>query len=126
VIGWLWCATAGATIALDRPPAVGQETIIAVEDDAGLGRGGETVRVVHRPGLSGERELAIGITDGRGRVRWTPTTPGIARLRAGEEPLIIRVDHRERPLGIPLLLALLAAGGVAALTGGLGLPRRRA
>ena len=65
-----------ALVTLEAPALIGAEVVIAVTDEQGDPAGGETVRVVHRPGLAGEREVAVGITDGRGRVRWTPDASG--------------------------------------------------
>ena len=116
-----WCgAVALATISLEAPPKVGQQTVVAVIDDDGDPRAGETVRVIHRPGLVAERELAIGITDGRGRVRWTPQLPGIATIRAGDEPLAIRISQSTPPASVPVILGLLFGAGGLALAIGLG------
>lgn len=111
----VWAAVARAAISWEQDPRAGTESVIAVVDDAGAPRSGQTVRVVHRPGLAGEKEVAIGITDGRGRVRWTPDAPGVARLRAGDEEQLVRVgaDHVDpTPL---LILGLLLATGAGAL-----------
>lgn len=116
MIWWLTLAHAG--IRIEAPPVERQETVILVTDELGDPRPGETVRVIHRPGLAGERERAVGITDGRGRVRWTPEQPGIAELQAGDEPLRIRVAWARVPVATWLLLGLLACGGVAALVVG--------
>jgi hypothetical protein len=77
-------------IDLDGTPVVGVPGLVTVHRD-GLPAAGVTVRVVHRPGLGGEREAAIGITDGLGRVRWTPELPGVSALRAGDDPLWVVV-----------------------------------
>jgi hypothetical protein len=110
-----------ALVTLEAPAMFGVEVVIAVTDERGDPAGGETVRVVHRPGLAGEREVAVGITDGRGRVRWTPDAAGVARVRAGDEILPVRVQGPVPP-AVPVLIGLLAAGGLLAL--GLGLSRR--
>lgn len=126
MIAALWLAAlARAEVRLEAPAEVGQETVIALVDPEGRGRAGQTVRVVHRPGLAGEKELAIGITDGRGRVRWTPDQPGVARLRAGDETLPITVAGGATPAPTVLLLAALGLGGLGALLFGAGLPGRR-
>lgn len=125
ILAWS-IATAAATITPEAPPVLGEETVLAVLDDDGHPRAGETVRVIHRPGLTAEREFAIGITDGRGRVRWTPQMAGIARIRAGDEPLELRVGWSLAPTSIPLLLGLLGLGGLVALGYGVGVGARRA
>ncbi|MEN0067658.1 MAG: hypothetical protein AAGA48_36345 [Myxococcota bacterium] len=119
---WL-LATASASITLEAPPQVGDEVVITVTDPFGEPRSGETVRVFHGPELTTEREVAIGITDGRGRIRWTPSTPGVAELQVGEEPLRIRVAPAEAPLTVMFLVAVLMVAGFGA-TGVALLPRR--
>src|SRR5690606_23043937 len=83
ILPWL-ASLAWASITIEDPPRPGEETVVVVTDDAGRPRAGETVRVIHRPGLGGEREVAVGITDARGRVRWTPQMDGVTIVRAGE------------------------------------------
>jgi hypothetical protein len=120
----VFATAAWAVVEFETPPAVGEETMIVVRNDLGDSRGGETVRVVHRPGLSGEQELAIGITDGRGRVRWTPRTEGVAWVRAGDEIARVRVEGSDGPPVIPFLVALLLFGGAGALAYGTAGGRR--
>lgn len=110
-----WSALAVAGMSWEDEPREGVEAVLAVVDEAGAPRSGLTVRVIHRPGLSGEREVAIGITDGRGRVRWTPEQPGVARLRAGDEEQLVRIGTaRTEPTPL-LILGLLVATGAGAL-----------
>jgi hypothetical protein len=105
----------------------GEEVVLAVTDEAGDPRSGETVRVIHRPGLAGETELAIGISDGRGRVRWTPEVSGVARLRAGEEEAMIRIVPTSPPIVVVVTLGLLLLTSAGALGhGGWGHRLRRA
>ncbi|HHO52478.1 MAG TPA: hypothetical protein ENK18_16825 [Deltaproteobacteria bacterium] len=118
-------AAAHAAITLEAPPVLGEETVVVVLDAEGHPRAGQTVRVVHRRGLAAQREFAVGITDGRGRVRWTPQMAGLARVRAGEEPLDVRIDWTLEPTSIPLLLGLLSLGGLAAFGYGVGVGARR-
>ena len=116
-------AVAWGAVTLETPPEAGVETVVAVQDAEGDPRGGVTVRVVMRPGLGGERELAVGITDGRGRIRWTPEDAGVAWLRAGDESLRVRVAGA--PPGSALLsLGALILGGVAAVVRGITSSRR--
>jgi hypothetical protein len=120
----IWLATAAwAAVELETPPVSGVETVVVVKDERGDPRGGETVRVVGRPGLSGEQEQAIGITDGRGRVRWTPRDAGVAWLRAGDEVQPVRIGGAAAGPVLPFLVGLLALGGVGAL--GYGARRSR-
>lgn len=114
-----WLSAARAEIVVEVPPYQGIETVILVTDEAGESASGETVRVIHRPGLGGERELAIGITDGRGRVRWKPEQGGVALLRADEQTLRVQITPSALPVATLVLLALLAAAGLLSLAGGL-------
>jgi hypothetical protein len=117
MIALLLGVTAMAGVQLERPGEVGVETVIVVHDDQDAPRPGQTVRVVFRPGLAGEREQAVGITDGRGRVRWTPNAAGLAKIRAGEAWQTVSVAG---PWALDtglLLAALLAVGAVSALVG---------
>lgn len=115
---------ASAGIGTDAPPVQGTPTMVVLTDSEGRPRGGETVRVVHRPGLEGDREVAIGITDGLGRVRWTPDVAGVSELRAGDETLPLRVGWPALPLDTAILLALLGIAGLGAGGYGLGLGKR--
>ncbi len=121
---WL-LAAARAGISLDADPVVGSEVEIAVTDEFGDPRTGETVRVHHGPGLASERELAVGITDGRGRIRWTPSVPGVAELLVGTEPLRVRVTPREPPITSALMTALTALAGLVAALAGFVVPSWR-
>jgi hypothetical protein len=119
----LLCALANGAISTDIQPELGQAVVISVTDPEGHGRGGETVRVVHRPGLAGEREIAIGITDGLGRVRWTPEIRGVARLRAGDQRLPVHIGAPSAPPATLLLLLLLLLASAGAVGWGVH-PRR--
>jgi hypothetical protein len=110
-------ATAFAGITVEAPPRAGKETVVVVQDEQGNPRGGQTIRVVHRPNLPGEQELAVGITDGRGRIRWTPRSAGVAWVRAPDDHLPVRVAG-PLPVSVPLLTIALLASGVAALARG--------
>jgi hypothetical protein len=109
---WLLGKVALGAVEVETPPVEGTETVIHVTDALGDAASGETVRVVHRPGLAGERELAIGITDGRGRVRWRPEQGGIALIRAGEQTSTLQIQRSHLPTTTLVVLALLAAGGL--------------
>ena len=124
MIAW-WIGVASAAVTLDADRAEqGTESVVLVTDEIGDPRSGETVRVVHRPGLAGEKELAVGITDGRGRVRWTPETAGITRIRAGEQVQVFRVVPAHLPTTTAVVLALLGTAGLGALGYGIRGPRR--
>lgn len=122
--GFVWLivgASAGAAVQVEglaegeRELEQGQEVVLAVIDEAGDPRSGETVRVIHRPGLAGEQELAIGISDGRGRVRWTPEVSGVARIRAGEETTTVRIVAATPPIAVATTLGLLLLTSAGAL-----------
>jgi len=121
ILPWL-ASLAWASITIEDPPRPGEETVVVVTDDAGRPRAGETVRVIHRPGLGGEREVAVGITDARGRVRWTPQMDGVTVVRAGEERLSVRVTPAETPLGTVTLLVVLSLAALGSLGYGLVRP----
>jgi hypothetical protein len=111
-------APADAAVATEAEPHQGTETAITLTDADGQPASGETVRVVHRPGLAGEQELAVGITDGRGRVKWTPSQPGVTRIRAGDQVLLVRVAPAAVGASTPVSLGLLAAIALGALLWG--------
>jgi hypothetical protein len=113
----LWSVALGG-ISFESSPRVGQEVIIVVDRDGVPGRG-ETVRVVHRPGTAHERERAIGISDGRGRVSWTPEEGGVAEVRAGEELRGLHVAYAGIPTGTATALALLALASLGLALSGL-------
>lgn len=121
----LCLARAASTIAFEPEPVAGAETVILVTDDLSRPEPGATVQVVHRPGLAGERQVAIGITDSRGRVLWTPELGGVARVRAGEASVDVVVARSALPAGTATLLGLLFAGGLAAVLYGFTPHRRR-
>jgi hypothetical protein len=127
VIAW-WCARGAlAAVELESSAAEGVETVIVVTDELGDPGSGETVRVVHRPGLPGSRELAIGITDARGRVRWTPAEGGVARGPARGGVMDVRITRGALPevtLTLAGLLGALGAGLWLVVLGPLGRRRR--
>ena len=138
-IGWFGPLAAGAVVVEGAAEPTSelvqhQEVKLALTDADGQPRSGETVRVIHRPGIAGESELAIGISDGRGRVRWTPQVAGVATVRAGDETLSVRIEPAEPPVAsiVTLTLVALGAGGAlafgafgASLRGRLGRPGAR-
>jgi len=120
---WLLGAALASVTLAPEPATAEAPTVLTVLDDDGRPRSGETVRVLHRPGLVGEAEQAIGITDARGQVRWTPSRGGVAHLRAGDAVHAVHVQPATPRLDVPLLLGLLLLGGLGAT--GYGLGRRR-
>ncbi len=115
---------AWAGVTFEAPPAAGRETVVVV-DREGEPAAGQTVRVVVRPGLAGSREIAVGITDGRGRVKWTPDGSGLTEVRAGEESVMVLVGGDGPPAATFGLLAVLAVAAAVLLVAGFR-PRGRA
>ena len=120
----LHTAAIGEPLLLAAPPAVDVETTVTVQDAAGTPSPGATVRVTYRPGLDGEREVAVGITDGLGRVRWTPDQGGVAELRAGPNRRRVEIERGGAPASSLTLVLLLLLASLGALAYGV-LPRRR-
>ncbi len=118
----LWAAVSLADVGFESPPAEGAETVVTVARD-GEPVGGATVRVVLRPGLAGSREVAVGITDGRGRVQWTPEAGGLTAVRAGDEVVTVLVAAQQPPAATLVTLGALVAAAAAFL--GVGLARAR-
>jgi len=114
---------AHASIELEVAPAVGTEVVVVVVRDGVPGRG-ETVRVMHRPGTVHERERAIGITDGRGRVTWTPEEGGVAEVRAGTELRAVHIAYSGVPATPLTAIALLLAASLGLVFTGLRRRRR--
>lgn len=106
---------ASAAVVLEPEPVESMESVLTLTDADGRPRSGETVRVLHRPGLAAEQEQAIGITDARGQVRWTPSRAGVAHVRAGDEVRPVHVTAARLRPDVPLLVALLLLGGLAAI-----------
>ena len=107
-----------APITVDPPAKIGQESVIAVTDDIGEPVAGLAVSVVLRPGLDGEKEIALGITDGLGRVRFTPDAGGLALVRADTEELPIAIGWGAAPEATLALLGALVVGAFAAIAFG--------
>jgi hypothetical protein len=71
------------------------------------------VRVHHDHGLPRATELAIGITDARGRVRWTPAKPGLSQLQAAEETITISIAYPSIPIDTIMPWSLICLAGLA-------------
>jgi hypothetical protein len=109
---WLLSVGLGwATVSAEPPPRVGVESTLTVLDDAGAPVPGATVRALHREGLAGARELAIGITDAEGQVRWTPKLGGPTLVEAGNQRQheLVAWDQPPAETLISWLLLLVAA-----------------
>ncbi len=113
---------AAPPVEVEPAPAQGLPSQVTVRRGSGQPAPGETVQVAYRPGLAGERVVAIGITDDQGRVTWTPDAPGVAHLLAGDERLGLTVTREALPLPTLGLLGSLLLGAGLALA--LGAPRR--
>jgi len=125
VIWCVWAAFAG--VSWESPPVVGVETVVVVRDSEGADAAplaGATVRVRWRPGLPGTHEQTVGITDGRGRVRWTPDAVGVASLAAGDAVAPVRVASRALPTTPATWLVALVVAGLFAVRYGRAEERR--
>ena len=116
---WLLGTLAWADVTTDPAPVLNEACAVRVTSPDGTPLSGETVRVVHRPGMAGETEVAIGITDTRGKVRWTPIQAGMSILRAGDQTRVLQVQRTERPKALYALLGLLIVASLGGLAYGL-------
>jgi len=121
----LLATLAFADIVVESPPVAGQEVTITVVDDVSMPVPQATVRAIHRPGLPGERDLAVGLTDARGRVYWTPSDGGPMLLRARDEEAVVHVDYAQAPTTSLVLLLGSAGLGLGLLLWGLWPARSR-
>lgn len=114
---WLVLGLAHAGVVATPPPEAGAPTTLLVTDDAGAPRVGVTLSIVRHPGLPDAHEQGIGITDSRGRVRWTPDLPGPVAVHDPDRRLtLVAVGWPAPPLSVlvPFLLLGLAVAGMAA------------
>jgi hypothetical protein len=95
-----------ATITLDNPLRVGTESAITVVDDLSRPVVGAPVRATYRLGLGDEREVAVGLTDARGMVYWTPTVGGPVALRAREHRETAHIERASAPTTEAVMLSL--------------------
>lgn len=121
LLAWL----AHAEILVGSDPLVGEEVEITVLDDLSRPLSGTPVRVVHRVGLAGERELAVGLTDSRGNVYWKPGQPGRALIRARTQEHTVHVRAETPPTNTFILLGGATLLGLALLGIAARPPRRR-
>lgn len=123
---WILALLAHGEILVDGAPQVDSEVTVTVVDDLSRPISGATVRAVHRQGLYGEQDLAVGLTDARGRVYWTPEQGGPVVLRSREQERIVHVARDAAPASTLVLLGLLTALGIGAGLVGFWPGRRRA
>ena len=121
LLALLLTGVAQGGISVIEPAEVGHETWVTVTNQD-VPAPGETVTVVHRPGIAGEHEIAIGITDAMGRVRWTPSSAGLSTVHADGHILRLHVHSLLPPPSAVTMLGLITMGGLASLIYGL---RRR-
>ena len=106
-----------ATIEVEEPVTAGQEVAITVVNDLSQPRPGLTVRAIYRRDLATEQDMAVGLTDARGRVYWTPKRGGPVTLRAKSEEQLVQVgyawpDATSYVLGIPAFILGFAMLGL--------------
>jgi hypothetical protein len=75
---------------VQTPPTPGVETTVTVVDDLSRPVVGATVRATWRPGLAGEHSVAVGLTDARGQVPWTPKQAGTVVISARDTSMILQ------------------------------------
>lgn len=110
---------ARAEILFEGDPTVGEGVVITVVDDLSRPVRGATVRAIHRAGLPGERDLAIGLTDARGRVTWTPEQAGTTVVRTRRDQALTHVRRDGPPISTLVLLGVLGVLGLGATGWGL-------
>jgi hypothetical protein len=120
----LLTAIAHAGIVFEPAPQLAEETVLTVLDEQQQPVAGATVRAFHREGLAQARELAIGITDIRGRVKWTPAEAGPVRVDASKLSAEVFVAWPAPPADTVIPWLLIPLAGLPMLW--LGRPRRRA
>ena len=118
---WMVSSASGA-ILVEEEPQLGVTTWVTVLSDEHP-VAGETVSVLHRPGIAGEQEIAVGITDARGRVRWTPARAGVTIIQAGSRETVAQVRADFPPPEAITLLGLIIMAGLGSLLYGLKLER---
>ena len=111
------CALAG--ILIDHPSTTSSEITITVTNSADIPLSGVSVRAHHRPGWHDASEIAVGISDSNGRVRWAPKVSGPALLQAGTQTQTIYI--KTDATNTPTKFAFLSLVGIANI---LSLPKR--
>lgn len=97
------------------PPATpGATSQILLSDAQGAVKRGGTASAVTRPGLPGQAERGLGVTDARGRVRLTPEGSGVVVVRLdGRDVGAVHVAWPAPPASALVPLVLL--GGLSLL-----------
>ncbi len=121
---WAMLAWGADKVVVEPPAQIGVESEIRVEDEDGLPRPGRTVRVTYRVGLSNAEDRAIGITDGLGRVRWTPEMAGAAEVSIDGERQPLSIAWGAPPASVLAILVVLLATIVGFVGFGLSSGRR--
>ena len=120
----LWLSTLClAGIQWDGAPVQGEPTVLAVTNDSGTPIQGETARVVYREGLAASEEVAVGITDNRGQVSWTPERGGTAIIFAGDRQRRVAIRYDRVPMDTAGTLGLVF--GLCLASFAFGTTRRR-
>ena len=108
----------GDIVLRQKYPTEGSATQVFVQSESGTPVTGAAVTVTYRPGRSVEATEEIGMSGAGGRLTWTPTTAGIAALKAtwegGEASTNVSVKFAGVPAGgviIMILAGTLLVGG---------------
>jgi len=104
----------------------GRETTVTVVDDLSHPIVGATVRATWRTGLEGERDVAVGLTDARGQVPWTPDQNGTVLLAVRDVNEVVQVGPLSPgPTEIILMVAILVVACSFFTAGSIRLARDR-
>lgn len=108
---WWFLSVALAGVSFSEPELVADaEVSITLTEEGGAPLAGVPLKVVSNPGTALESSYTVGLTDGSGRVRWTPKEGGPHQLRYGDNTEVAQVRWDRPPLSASLsLLILLAA-----------------
>lgn len=113
----------GPQLEIAPPPRVGSEVIITLTRDGSVPSAGVTVTATRFPGLPAQEEVALGLTDGWGRVRWAPSAGGVYAVSAHGTTALASVPWPSPPIEAAAPLAALLV--VSALSAAWGLTRPR-
>ena len=114
----LLTAVSLAGIVPPEAPQVGESTTIQVLDGAEHPIPGVSVRIIYRPDTHSANEVNAGLTDGGGKLAWTPIAAGPVVIRALDAEARVMVPATQLPVETWLLLLFsLAASGAAVVFG---------